>query len=394
MKTIYPSYFTKFHCSAGACSFTCCREWKIAVDDATAKKWSSCLNPADEKHYLSDYVTYKDEARVIGLEKNGNCPFLQEDKLCKLVCAYGDSVLSATCATFPRQDNIFAHRKEQSLVACCPEVIDIWQNEAAFVLVEALEQEEQNDMLYELRNVLLELLANSNITLEQSLMAGFFSLLDALEQEDAAAGKQIDILGTAPKHVASNSQEQSSINIDRIKKQIPELLAAIQRMEFHPDYTLEECNELFLDIIENYQKEGLYHDLLTPLAQGAKQIVIEQQAGVIDKFRDWLRGYDRLFRNYLSAELFTNLLMEGDSVLDMAIAFEWITMEYVIMRHSIFLTWIRQGQKPLSYEQIRTIMVLIARITGYDRADILDYLERSFESILWDWGYLALLTGN
>jgi lysine-N-methylase len=30
---------------------------------------------------------------------------------------------------------------------------------------------------------------------------------------------------------------------------------------------------------------------------------------------------------------------------------------------------------------------------GYDQEDICEYLEKSFENLIWDWGYLALLIG-
>ncbi len=32
-------------------------------------------------------------------------------------------------------------------------------------------------------------------------------------------------------------------------------------------------------------------------------------------------------------------------------------------------------------------------MTGYDEEDIYEYLENSFEELVWDWGYLALVIG-
>ena len=46
-----------------------------------------------------------------------------------------------------------------------------------------------------------------------------------------------------------------------------------------------------------------------------------------------------------------------------------------------------------SYEKVREALVIINRMTGYDEEDISEYLENSFESLLWDWGYFALLAG-
>ena len=44
-------------------------------------------------------------------------------------------------------------------------------------------------------------------------------------------------------------------------------------------------------------------------------------------------------------------------------------------------------------EKVREALVIINRMTGYDEEDIYEYLENSFESLLWDWGYFALLAG-
>lgn len=39
-------------------------------------------------------------------------------------------------------------------------------------------------------------------------------------------------------------------------------------------------------------------------------------------------------------------------------------------------------------------MVVISRMTGYEEDDIREYLENSFEELLWEWRYFALITGK
>ena len=43
MKNYQPDYYNNFKCIADKCSITCCQEWKIAVDDATNRKWKIFL---------------------------------------------------------------------------------------------------------------------------------------------------------------------------------------------------------------------------------------------------------------------------------------------------------------------------------------------------------------
>jgi lysine-N-methylase len=48
----------------------------------------------------------------------------------------------------------------------------------------------------------------------------------------------------------------------------------------------------------------------------------------------------------------------------------------------------------MTYDKIRDIIVVMARVTGYDDTGIMDYLQRRFKSPVWDWGYFALLSGK
>ena len=45
MWKMQPDYYKEFTCIADQCSFTCCREWKIGVDDVTFKKWKHTCIP-------------------------------------------------------------------------------------------------------------------------------------------------------------------------------------------------------------------------------------------------------------------------------------------------------------------------------------------------------------
>jgi len=66
---------------------------------------------------------------VIELTEEHKCPFLNENKLCKLVTAYGDNVLSEICAVFPREVHRFKTHEEETLMPCCPAVIDLLREE-------------------------------------------------------------------------------------------------------------------------------------------------------------------------------------------------------------------------------------------------------------------------
>jgi lysine-N-methylase len=47
----------------------------------------------------------------------------------------------------------------------------------------------------------------------------------------------------------------------------------------------------------------------------------------------------------------------------------------------------------LNYDIIREIIVVVSRMTGYDEDDIYEYMANSFQSVVWKWGYMALIIG-
>ena len=53
----------------------------------------------------------------------------------------------------------------------------------------------------------------------------------------------------------------------------------------------------------------------------------------------------------------------------------------------------KQKESASSYDEVRSYIVVISRMMGYDQEDVCEFLEKSFESLLWEWGYLALLVG-
>ena len=53
------------------------------------------------------------------------------------------------------------------------------------------------------------------------------------------------------------------------------------------------------------------------------------------------------------------------------------------------LKWTESGK--LEYEDLRSIVCVLIRMTGYSEGDIEEYLENSFEDSVWDWGYMGLI---
>lgn len=165
------------------------------------------------------------------------------------------------------------------------------------------------------------------------------------------------------------------------------------------------------DLAVNYRQEGLYTSFLEPLLKTAEELSLscdgqaiqkaddvsmdfeDQQCKKMNQFKTIFRPYEKLMKTWLFEELRSDLLLPDSSLEDMLIQLQWIAMEYSVIRHSIFLTWL-DHRNDITYEPVKTAIVILSRMTGYETDDIYEYLENSFESLLWDWGYFALVTGN
>ena len=374
MQRFWPRYYEKFVCTADQCPRTCCQEWKIPVDEATEERWRKLAPPQavkPQRKALSAYIIEKEETRVIGLKKDHRCPFLTEKKLCALVSAYGDEVLSETCTDFPREVHVFSDHEEETLMPCCPAVIDIWKKEEpGFPNIPG----EEENLLFLLRKEILDLLAEEKISPEEALLAAFYILLDL-------KGRKKPI----PADVSDCFSEKT-------KK---ELLKAIRKVSLPTEDTALECNEILQDLAVNYQNEGLYGDFLdsvlelsAAISDGEWDEVLEEKWNVF--LQEW-KKWDGLIRKFLMNEIFSDLVAADSDLESLILRMEWIALEYAGIRQSAFLNWSLKGEGTLAYETLRDAIVVLTRMTGYEEEDIREYLENSFECPLWEWGCFALV---
>ena len=375
MRRVRPDYYEKFQCIADRCTITCCQEWKIGVDNETNRKWKKLLPPdtvVDKKKNLSAYTVKKDGMRVIVLDEKLRCPFLNEEKLCRLVCTYTDRVLSDTCTQFPREVHRFSTHEEETLMPCCPAVIDIWKD-AKEIVFPKVDREYKNH-LFVIREHMMELLEDSTQRLEDQLKQGFYILRELNKQD---------------------SLTMQLINEYFSGESVAQLREAISQIPMDELDSMDECNELLQDLAVNYQKEGLYKKYLDPILLQAKQLSETYAADTmcedLQLFEKQFRQWQPLLRKFLLNEFYSDLLVPDGDLESMIVSMQWIGMEYAVIRHSVFLKWLERKQ--FTYEELRDYMVVITRMTGYEKEDIVEYLQNSFESLVWDWGYFALVTG-
>jgi lysine-N-methylase len=119
-----PQYVDQFQCIGPACEDTCCQGWSVPIDRATYEKYAAIesmkphlgtvIVPNPEGAKRSDFAR-------IRTTSTSACFFLDEERLCTIQRQHGPSLLSNTCATYPRSITTHAGVEERSLSLSCPE---------------------------------------------------------------------------------------------------------------------------------------------------------------------------------------------------------------------------------------------------------------------------------
>lgn len=103
-----PKFMTDFRCAGGDCPETCCSSFLVDVDRATFRAYMAVKAP-DLGDQLKRHVKKRGNERTdssyarIQLTPAGACPFLDDERLCSIQKRLGESGLSETCRSFPRE---------------------------------------------------------------------------------------------------------------------------------------------------------------------------------------------------------------------------------------------------------------------------------------------------
>ena len=122
MKLFAPNYYKEFKCIAERCRHSCCVDWEIDIDSASAEKYSALSGGYGETIKNSIEAT---EPPHFKLKSNGRCPHLDEGGLCRIITELGEGYLCDICREHPRFYNDTALGREVGLGMACEEACRI-----------------------------------------------------------------------------------------------------------------------------------------------------------------------------------------------------------------------------------------------------------------------------
>lgn len=142
MQIFKPSYYDSFTCLAAACPDSCCKEWDVDVDDASAARYRAL--PGELGEQLRRVLIDTDGGVQMAAE-NGRCPMWRQDGLCQIQLELGEGALCDVCREFPRLRHDYESFVEVGLEMSCPEAARLILG-APMELPEETPEDEDEDM--------------------------------------------------------------------------------------------------------------------------------------------------------------------------------------------------------------------------------------------------------
>lgn len=367
--------YDKFKCTADKCKFTCCKGWDINVDTNTYNKWKE----TNELNYLLDNVRFiksnGENSYLIKKETKGVCPLLSDEGLCNIVINHGEEYLSSTCKSFPRIENNFEDVKELTLSCSCPEVVNIISNMKEKIYIESNEALSYIEDLgsLQIREALVNILQKEDITLENKLILSYNILFNILNSDDLDYEALIELL-----------EKYKSKNY--IKEELNEFREYNNKNNVK---SLKEINSLFIDIIENYRNVPLFKEALTDIYKFAEEFNIEKLFNNWREVKNLFKEYDNLMENCIVSKVLSSCV--SDDLEEIIIAFEIIILEYLFIRHAVFLNYCINENKEISIEDLKDYIVIFSRIIGNNSDAVMEFLLDIFEDDILDFDYISSL---
>lgn len=118
MEIFCPKYYNDFVCIADRCPDSCCKEWSVDVDQASAAFYRGLPDSLGDR--LRQVLQYTEDGTVMAIE-NGRCPMWRDDGLCQIQAELGHDALCKVCREFPRLRHDYGNFAELGLELSCPE---------------------------------------------------------------------------------------------------------------------------------------------------------------------------------------------------------------------------------------------------------------------------------
>jgi hypothetical protein len=274
---------------------------------------------------------------------------------------------------FPRIENIFEDRRELSLSCSCPEVLEFIGSETGKINMtsESHIYLESNALEIKVRETIINIMQQEKFLLEDKLIISFQMLSTILENDDLGEDA---LLKELEKYKDRNY--------------VKELIDMYKGIKINTNDSVEEVNNLFLDIIENYKEVSIFNILLKDIANFAENAKIKKLSSKWNDYKSLFEQYNDFVENCIISKIFSNCI--SDDIEEMIISFQMIILEYLLLRYSLFLKYCMENK--IDEEDIKNYTVAFSRIIGNNTDAMIEFIRDGFEDDILEIGYLCFIT--
>lgn len=392
---LMPGYMRRFECLGNGCEDTCCVGWRVDIDEETYKKYRRLRHP--ELSPLLERSVGRNRSNPspgnyakIRLKTDGTCPFLTEERLCRIQLSLGEEYLSDTCYTYPRIYNEVNGVIEKSATLSCPVAAKL-----ALLNPEIMEFDEVGEPLYrpgiiksrlntadlrwanrpqryfwELRIFTIDILQNRTFPLEDRLILLGMFCQKLKEYVDSGRVKDIPSLIETYKRVVADGAIRESLS----------------RMPAQPTIQMKLLKELadqrFPFVVKSARYLQCFAECLYGLqyTQEAKMEEIGERyaQAYTDYYRPFMDEHGYILENYLVNYVFKNMFpFDRKTVFD---AYIMLVVHYALIK--LILIGMSAFHKGLTPELVIKLIQSFSRTVEHNTA----YLDRVLE-LLHENGY-------
>lgn len=249
---IQPKCYSGFSCKGGICRSSCCSGWSIRLSKNETKKMKKKLLAGDKIKLVDESARNDIIYAEMILNENGDCPFLNEEKMCSLQKKYGERILFDICTQYPRNYFRYFNDWNMSLSLGCERVLEILLEEKDGLSIERTEKKLPEKLGLE------QWINERNIKQFPDSIHYYYEIKNIciciLQAREISIEKRIIILGIAIKHIDDLVNEKRT-------KEIPEYVEnymnALENAEIDDEFLNNE-NEPISVILYNLMMLNKY----------------------------------------------------------------------------------------------------------------------------------------
>ena len=254
---IEPKYFGEFKCTGSACPQNCCGRWgRVLWTNEEYERLVSREMPEELREKIGSAFIKEQNARNINLI-NSACPFLSENGLCSLQLTFGEEILSATCAMYPRAAVFNNSVLTRGCFSSCPEVLRILFNDENALEINLRTVQIRGDTV-EFKAVSCENEAdfakNPALAFRNELFGLFF---DIISEKSAGIQTNLAIGAAAAKTLSEVNESELPEALERLSERLDETNFLEEREFMSNRLAGELFAEIFGENLENRDEKRL-----------------------------------------------------------------------------------------------------------------------------------------